>query len=158
ICRRAGIEVQYVAEQFENDGSPVSTIVKGVKPAMAGEYSRELSAKVFAGQRRRIEMGFRQGGRAGYGLRRVRVDENREPKGVLERCEHQALQTDRVSLVAGPDDEVERVRWSYKAFVEDRMRDTEIANRLNQQGVLTDLGREWARGVIRGILTNEKYI
>ncbi len=47
ICRRAGIEVQYVAEQFENDGSPVSTIVKGVKRAMAGEYSRELSAKVF---------------------------------------------------------------------------------------------------------------
>lgn len=42
ICRRAGIDVQYVAEQFENDGSPVSTIVKGVKRAMAGEYSREL--------------------------------------------------------------------------------------------------------------------
>jgi hypothetical protein len=28
-----------VAEQFENDGSPVSTIVKGVKRAMAGEYA-----------------------------------------------------------------------------------------------------------------------
>ncbi|MFN5745291.1 MAG: recombinase family protein [Methylococcaceae bacterium] len=44
ICKRAGILVTYVAEQFENDGSPVSTIVKGVKRAMAGEYSRELSA------------------------------------------------------------------------------------------------------------------
>ena len=42
--RRKGIQVAYVAEQFENDGSPVSTIVKGVKRAMAGEYSRELSA------------------------------------------------------------------------------------------------------------------
>ena len=50
ICKRAGISVQYCAEQFENDGSPVSTIVKGVKRAMAGEYSRELSVKVFAGQ------------------------------------------------------------------------------------------------------------
>ncbi len=50
ICRRAGIQVTYCAEQFENDGSPVSTIVKGVKRAMAGEYSRELSSKVFAGQ------------------------------------------------------------------------------------------------------------
>jgi hypothetical protein len=38
ICRQAGMDVQYVAEQFENDGSPVSTIVKGVKRAMAGEY------------------------------------------------------------------------------------------------------------------------
>ena len=61
ICKRQGITVVYVAEQFENDGSPVSTIVKGVKRAMAGEYSRELSAKVFAGQCRLIEMGFRQG-------------------------------------------------------------------------------------------------
>mgnify|MGYP006201013309 CR=1 FL=1 len=39
------------------------------KRAMAGEYSRELSAKVFAGQCRLIELGFRQGGPAGYGLR-----------------------------------------------------------------------------------------
>ena len=40
----------------------VSTIVKGVKRAMAGEYSRELSVKVFAGQCRLIELGYRQGG------------------------------------------------------------------------------------------------
>jgi DNA invertase Pin-like site-specific DNA recombinase len=53
-CRRAGIRVSYCAEQFENDGSPVSTIVKGVKRAMAGEYSRELYYKVFAGQCRLI--------------------------------------------------------------------------------------------------------
>jgi DNA invertase Pin-like site-specific DNA recombinase len=66
ICRRRGISVHYCAEQFDNDGSPISTIVKGVKRAMAGEYSRELSAKVFAGQCRLIELGFRQGGMAGY--------------------------------------------------------------------------------------------
>ncbi len=47
--------MDYCAEQFENDGSPPSTIVKSVKRAMAGEYSRELSAKVFAGQCRLIE-------------------------------------------------------------------------------------------------------
>jgi len=71
ICKRAGYAVQYCAEQFENDGSPVATIVKGVKRAMAGEYSRELSAKVFAGQCRLIELGYRQGGPAGYGLKRL---------------------------------------------------------------------------------------
>ena len=53
--------------QFENDRSPVSTIAKGVKRAMAGEYSREFSAKVFNGQSRLIELGFRQSGPAGYG-------------------------------------------------------------------------------------------
>ena len=48
-CRKAGMQVAYCAEQLENDGSPTSTIVKSVKRAMAGEYSRELSVKVFAG-------------------------------------------------------------------------------------------------------------
>lgn len=157
-CRRAGIDVQYVAEQFENDGSPVSTIVKGVKRAMAGEYSRELSSKVFAGQCRLIELGFRQGGPAGYGLRRILLDENRQEKSVLKRGEHKSLQTDRVVLAAGPDEEVETVRWIYRAFTEDGLRESEIATRLNARGVRTDLGRDWTRGTIHTILTNEKYI
>lgn len=76
ICKRAGISVIYCAEQFENDGSPVSTIVKGVKRAMAGEYSRELSQKVFIGQSRLIELGYRQGGPPGFGLRRMLIDEH----------------------------------------------------------------------------------
>ena len=74
ICKRAGISVIYCAEQFENDGSPVSTIVKGVKRAMAGEYSRELSQKVFTGQSRLIELGYRQGGPPGFDLRRMLID------------------------------------------------------------------------------------
>jgi hypothetical protein len=36
--------------QFENERSPVSTILRSVKRAMAGEYSREFSAKVSNGQ------------------------------------------------------------------------------------------------------------
>lgn len=111
ICRRAGIQVAYCAEQFENDGSPVSTIVKGVKRAMAGEYSRELSAKVFAGQCRLIELGFRQGGPAGYGLRRVLIDQSGSVKGELARGEHKNLQTDRVILQPGPDAEVAIVNY-----------------------------------------------
>ena len=86
ICKRAGISVQYCAEQFENDGSPVSTIVKGVKRAMAGEYSRELSVKVFAGQCRLIELGFRQGGPPGYGLRRSLIDQGRRDRRANSRA------------------------------------------------------------------------
>ncbi|WP_449867099.1 recombinase family protein [Novosphingobium percolationis] len=29
ICRRSGIQIAYCAEQFENDGSPMSTMFKG---------------------------------------------------------------------------------------------------------------------------------
>jgi len=98
LCKRAGIRVEYCAEQFENDGSISSTIVKTVKRAMAGEYSRELSVKVFAGQCRLIELGYRQGGPAGFGLRRMMVDETGAPKGMLDRGDRKSLQTDRVIL------------------------------------------------------------
>lgn len=158
ICKRAGISVQYCAEQFENDGSPVSTIVKGVKRAMAGEYSRELSAKVFAGQCRLIELGFRQGGPPGYGLRRQLIDQAGVVKGELGRGEHKSLQTDRVILVPGPPEEIETVRWIYESFVQDGVLEREIAAILNKRGVLTDLGRPWTRGTVHQVLINEKYI
>jgi hypothetical protein len=53
--------------QFENDRSPVSTIVKGIKRAIAREYGREFSAKGVQRQSRLTELGFRPGGPAGYG-------------------------------------------------------------------------------------------
>ncbi len=158
ICKRAGINVQYCAEQFENDGSPVSTIVKGVKRAMAGEYSRELSAKVFTGQCRLIEMGYRQGGPPGYGLRRQLIDQTGAAKAELARGEHKSLQTDRVILVHGPADEVEIVRWIYQQFLDHDASEREIADILNAQGMKTDLGRAWTRGTVHQILINEKYV
>lgn len=42
ICKRAGIAVHYCAEQFENDGSPVSTIVKGVQRAWVSSGRHSL--------------------------------------------------------------------------------------------------------------------
>ncbi len=158
ICRRAGIQVTYCAEQFENDGSPVSTIVKGVKRAMAGEYSRELSAKVFAGQCRLIELGYRQGGPAGYGLRRVLVDQSGTFKAELARGDHKSLQTDRVILMPGPEPEVATVNQIYRWFVNDGLTESEIATRLNAQCIGTDLGRDWTRATVRQVLSNEKYI
>jgi DNA invertase Pin-like site-specific DNA recombinase len=158
ICRRAKIDVHYCGEQFENDGSPISTIVKGVKRAMAGEYSRELSAKVFIGQCRLIELGFRQGGPAGYGLRRMLRDVNGQQKGVLDRGEQKSIQTDRVILVPGPAEEIEIVRWIYQTFVEDRIAESKLAQMLNQRGIVTDLGRAWTRATVHQILINEKYI
>jgi DNA invertase Pin-like site-specific DNA recombinase len=158
ICRRAKIEVHYCAEQFENDGSPISTIVKGVKRAMAGEYSRELSAKVFVGQCRLIELGFRQGGSPGYGLRRMLRDVNGEHKGVLNRGEQKSIQTDRVILIPGPPDEVEIVRWIYHTFTAEGFVESKIATMLNERGIPTDLGRPWTRGTVHQVLTSEKYV
>jgi len=157
-CRQMGVSVQYCAEQFSNDGSPVSNIIKSVKRMMAGEYSRELSVKVFAGQSRLIEMGYRQGGPAGYGLRRQLVDASGLPKYELALGEHKSIQTDRVILVPGPEDEVDVVQQIYRLFVDEGRSEGEIAQRLNARGILTDLSRPWTRGTVHQVLINEKYI
>jgi DNA invertase Pin-like site-specific DNA recombinase len=158
ICKRAGIQVYYCAEQFENDGSLGTTIIKSMKRAMAGEYSRELSSKVFKGQCKLIQLGFRQGGTAGFGLRRMLLDQAGQSKGLLKRGEHKSLQTDRVVLVPGPDQEVAVVREIYRRFLKDGQTEADIANWLTLQGIASEAGGPWSRAMVRQILTNEKYI
>ena len=133
-CKRAGITVHYCAEQFANDGTIGSTIIKTVKRAMAGEYSRELSAKVFKGQCRLIEIGFRQGGVAGFGLRRMLVNQAGETKGILQHGEQKSIQTDRVMLVPGPQEEIEVVHRIYRLFIDERRNEAQIASILNEAG------------------------
>jgi DNA invertase Pin-like site-specific DNA recombinase len=156
-CKRSGITVHYCAEQFENDDSMTSTVFKGMKRVMAGEYSRELSVKVFRGQCRLIGLGFRQGGPAGFGLRRQLVNKQRQPKALLSRGEHKSIQTDRVILVPGPEDEVAIVRRIYRMFTIERIPEREIAVALNMEGIRTDLGRPWTFSTVKEVLTNEKY-
>ncbi len=156
-CKRAGIRVHYCAEQFENDGTIGSSIIKTVKRAMAGEYSRELSVKVFAGQCRLISLGYRQGGAPGFGLRRMLVDERGQQKGILSRGEHKSIATDRVVLVEGPPEEVAIVGQIYRKFIDEEMTELQIAGWLNAQGLKSDLGRSWTRGTVHQILINDKY-
>ncbi len=125
---------------------------------MAGEYSRELSVKVFKGQCKLIEQGFRQGGMAGYGLRRMLIDQSGEKKGILKPGEYKSLQTDRVVLIPGSPQELETVRLIYKMFVHEGKSEFEIATFINDKGIKTDLNRPWSRGTIHQVLTNEKYI
>ncbi|MBF0448856.1 MAG: recombinase family protein [Magnetococcales bacterium] len=158
VIKRKKVRIEYCAEMFKNDGSTASVIVKNVKRVMAGEYSRELSKKVFHGQCRLIQMGYRQGGMAGFGLRRMLVDQQGTPKGELKLGEKKSLQTERVVLVEGPEEEVATVRWIYDQFLNHGRMESQIAQALNRQGILSDLGRPWNRGTIKQVLTNEKYI
>jgi DNA invertase Pin-like site-specific DNA recombinase len=156
--RAAGIHVEYCAEQFRNDGSISSSIIKTVKRTMAAEYSRELSVKVFAGQANLIRRGYRQGGAAGFGLRRLLVDVNGEAKGELGRGEQKSIATDRVILVPGPAEEVAVVQEIYRLFTVHRKGEREIAEILNDRGTVTDLSHPWKRVTIHQVLINEKYV
>ena len=46
ICKHAGIEVTYCAEQCGDDSASVSTIVRAIKRSMADEYRRQLSVRI----------------------------------------------------------------------------------------------------------------
>ncbi len=140
IFRSAGIKVIYCAEQFANDGSPLAAILKVIKRSMAAEFSRELSVKVFAAQSRFAALGFKQGGGAGYALRRqsVRVD-----GGVVEELGYGAPKgavTNRVTLVPGPTREIAVLRQVYRWYVVKGTGDTQIAALLNARGARPSMG------------------
>jgi DNA invertase Pin-like site-specific DNA recombinase len=156
ICTRAGIRIHYVAEPFANDGSPLSAVLKSLKRAMAAEYSRELSAKVFAGHCRLVERGFRQGGSAGYGLRRMLVGADGKPKGLLADGERKSLATDRVILVPGPKHEVSVIRSIFRDYCAG-LRTGAIASKLNARNIPNVSGRPWRRQHILAVVSSEKY-
>jgi hypothetical protein len=150
--------VQYCAEQFPTDNAPMSAVMKSLKRAMAGEYSRELSAKIFAGQCRLITLGFRQGGPPGYGLRRQLLDQSGKPKAMLSPGERKSFQMERVILTPGPELETATVRRIYDLFTVGLQTELQIATTLNAEGIVSGSGGNWTRGAIHALLINEKYI
>jgi DNA invertase Pin-like site-specific DNA recombinase len=158
ICKRAGVPILYCAEQFENNNSSVAQLIKGLKRVMAGEFSRELSVKVFDAQKRVIERGRHRGGNPAYGLRRLQVDEQGRPRGVLSTGERRHFETYQVILTQGPYSEVRTVRRIFRLFVIRRMRCMHIAQLLNNEGVPNAIGKRWTYNNVLRVLTNEKYI
>jgi hypothetical protein len=124
---------------------------------MAGEYSRELSSKVFVGHCNLVRRGFWQGASPGYGLRRYLVGANGSPKGILAPGERKNIQSDRVILVPGPADEIRVVRRVFHAFVKERKTYLQIARELNADGVTYIDDRPWSHVAVRHMLISEKY-
>jgi DNA invertase Pin-like site-specific DNA recombinase len=157
LCRSAGVPIHYCAEQFENDGRMPNTIMKALKRTMAAEYSRELSVRVFAGQRKIVAQGFRGGGVAGYGLRRMLVSSDGHRKQILQSNERKNLQSDHVVLVPGPKHEVECIRTIF-ALGAKRKTPLQIAEDLNRRKIKRPGYERWSKGSIYLILKNEKYM
>ena len=158
LCKSAGVPIHYCAETFANDGTLPSLIMKALKRTMAGEYSRELGVKVLAGQRRLAQLGFKLGGRAGYGLRRVLVAPDRSPKQVLEFGERKSIATDRVIFALGPADEVQCVRDIFRMLVSEKRTVHAIACELNRRGIRYTGTSKWDYQAVNNILTHPKYM
>lgn len=158
LCKSAGIPVHYCAETFANDGSLPSSIMKALKRAMAGEYSRELGVKVAAGQRRLAELGFWQGGPAGYGLRRMLVSPEGKVKQFLSKGERKSIATDRVILVPGLAHEVEQVHEIFRLFTVKKLGLKAIAQNLNRREIPSPQNRQWTHSVVATILSHQRYV
>jgi DNA invertase Pin-like site-specific DNA recombinase len=157
LCKSAGRPVHYCAEPFSNETGFSALIMKSLKRIMAGEYSRELGVKIFNAQRKLACLGFRQGGQPGYGLRRLLVSANGEPKQVLRHGERKSLASDRVIQIPGPQAEVRCIRQIFRLFIREKMNFLEIALELKRQKLKYLRGSEWDHKAVRAVLTHPKY-
>lgn len=153
-----GVNVIYCAEPFSSEHSELQMLGLSFSRYGAASYSRNLSEKVFLGQVNLIKRGFHQGGMAGYGLRRLLIDEKRTPKGMLEFGQRKSIQTDRVILVPGPQDEIDVVHQIFNMFVDEGKPELVISSEFNRKRIIAENGTAWTRAKIHQILTNEKYI
>jgi DNA invertase Pin-like site-specific DNA recombinase len=158
LCKSAGVPVHYCAETFANDGTLPSLIMKTLKRTMAAEFSRELGVKVFAGQKRLAGLGFKQGGMPGYGLRRLLVSSDRQPKQQLQSGERKSIATDRVILVPGPANEVQCVKDIYRMLVAEKLSVYAIARELNEKGIEYVGVSKWDYAAVFAVLIHPKYV
>lgn len=157
LCREMGVNVEYVAETFDNDGSPSATLMKNLKRVMAGEYSRELSVKVSQAHYEVARRGYKLGGTIPYGFRRLVLDAEGNPIRLLEHGEHKYLRSDRVVVVPGPDQELRVIHRIFHLFVDERLSIGRIAEILNMERP-DDRIRNWTFPRVRYILTSELVI
>lgn len=157
LCSLNGIQVVYCAEHFANDGSPLAHIIKSVKRTMAAEYSRQLSCRTFEAQAFLLARGYKPGGAAGYGLRRLSVRADGSVRRMLENGERKCHPTDRVVLAPGPDAELLLVRRIFRLYTEYKLTYRAVARVLNDGDAGAHGARRWSDARVKAVLTNEKY-
>lgn len=157
LCANAGIPVHYCAEQFSNDGSMQSSLMKAIKRTMAGEFSRELGVKVFDGLTRLVLQGFHAGALAPYGLERMLISPSGQRKGILKRGERKNLKTDKVVLVRGDRKEVECVREIFSLCAYEKKTSVQIAGELNARHLLYR-DKPWTSDRVLRVLKSAQYL
>ena len=157
MCRCAGVPVYYCAETFENDGKPPNAIMKMLRRVMAGEYSRELSVRVYRSKKMLTERGFWAGATAGYGLRRMLVRPDGTADRLLRKGDMNNLVGGRVILVPGPPDEVAVVREIFRLAAFEKLGLRQIAKELNRRRIPYPRGRDWDWSAVLRIVRNPKY-
>lgn len=157
MCREAGVPVRYCSEAFDNDGGAMASIVKHMKRVMAAEYSRDLSIRIARAQRLQASMGYRQGGKPPYATRRLVVDDDRQPKMILDDGQRKALSTDKVIFVKGPALEVSHIRQIFQQYVFEKLTIAGVCQLMNKTNSIRTDRRLWSYSMVSNVLHNEIY-
>lgn len=158
MLRQKGVRIIYCAEPFSESQPELFMLGLSYSRYGAAHYSKNLSDKVFLGQANLIRHGYHQGGKAGYGMRRLLVDESGKAKEILKPGQRKSLQTERVILIPGPAEEVNVVNRIYDMLIGEDKPEIVIASELNRLNIAAEYGTRWTRGKIHHILTSERYI
>jgi len=159
VCKQHGVEVIYVSKGFPlAENTLISSLQTSIERYMAAEYSRQLSDKVFYGCVKISEQGYSAGGTACYGMSRLLIDAQKKPIRILKKGEHKQIANERVIFVPSEDGTNEVVKQIFDLFVNQWYTESEIAEHLNKQNILSAHGSDWDSQKIIKILTNEIYI
>jgi len=156
LCKQSGIDVHYCSEDFRNDGSIGSKVIKALKRAMAAEFSRESSWRVHRALLRTAEQGFKCSGTVRIGYRRLLVTQSRIPIRVLAEGEYNGTPGNRVIYCLGPEEEISCIRNMFE-WASQGSKPAAIAAKLSQNGIRWLRGLPWNADRVRRTLRNPIY-
>ena len=157
-CKRHGKQVIYTTIGMPREDDPLYPVYVQFERFRAAQYSKELSDKVWRGCVKIAEDGFWAGGTPPYGMKRLLLDENRDPLHTLEPGQRKGIQNQRVTLVGGDAAEVEVIQRIFDEFVELGYSEYRIAEGLNADGIISPSGGRWGAGSVLARLKNEIYV
>ncbi|MCA9234228.1 MAG: recombinase family protein [Planctomycetales bacterium] len=139
-CKRAGKQVIYTSIGKPREDDPLYPVYVQFERFRAAQYSKELSDKVWRGCVKISEQGYWAGGSPPYGLQRLLLDETRRPLHPLDPGQRKSIQNQRVTLAPAGSDESRIVARIFHDFVVRAQNESQIAQALNGEGVLSPGG------------------
>jgi DNA invertase Pin-like site-specific DNA recombinase len=163
--KRFGVQVVYISDESINDNSLAGRLTKKIKQELATEESRKQSLRVRERSKMRAQEGFRVGGFAPYGFKRLLVTADKQPIGVLEHGERKSEKSQRVILTPGDQKEINIVCEIY-SMKDSGLGVRAIVNNLNERKIPAPSARriyskktpaKWSINSVWRILRNPIY-
>jgi len=156
--KRAGVQIVYAAEQFQNDGSLGDELHQFVSHSEAHQYSIRLSKSTIRGCLTHAGKGHSCGGAPPFGYDRLLVASDGTPVKVLKKGEHKADKLQRIVWVPANRDKVELVRRLFAEYARGAGGLKKLAGDLNASGAASPRGGHWTPHQILSILRNPVYV